>query len=171
MISEIGKVDIFLGHDWLKKHNPNIDWKEGKISFKRCPEKCNNKTKTTEVIDIQKMDKEEIKLPPYLEKYSHLLKKTNFDDLPPEREWDHAINLTEDAPKTINGKPYSLSPEQQKELDEWLKEAEATGKIKRSKSPYMTPVFFIKKKDGSWRLIQDYRKLNQATIKDKYPLP
>ena len=39
------------------------------------------------------------------------------------------------------------------------------------KSPYARPVFFIKKKDGSWRPIQDYRKLNQATIKDKYPLP
>ena len=34
-----------------------------------------------------------------------------------------------------------------------------------------SPFFFIKKKDGSLRLVQDYRKLNQITIKNRYPLP
>ena len=34
-----------------------------------------------------------------------------------------------------------------------------------------SPVFFIKKKDGSLRLVQDYRKLNAMTVKNKYPLP
>ena len=34
-----------------------------------------------------------------------------------------------------------------------------------------SPVFFIKKKDGSLRLVQDYRALNAMTIKNKYPLP
>ena len=34
-----------------------------------------------------------------------------------------------------------------------------------------SPVFFIKKKDGSFRLVQDYRALNTITVKNKYPLP
>ena len=34
-----------------------------------------------------------------------------------------------------------------------------------------SPVFFIKKKDGSLRLVQDYRALNAITVKNKYPLP
>jgi hypothetical protein len=34
-----------------------------------------------------------------------------------------------------------------------------------------SPVFFIKKKDGTLRLVQDYRALNTITIKNKYPLP
>jgi len=34
-----------------------------------------------------------------------------------------------------------------------------------------SPVFFIKKKDGSLRLVQDYRMLNEMTVKNKYPLP
>ena len=34
-----------------------------------------------------------------------------------------------------------------------------------------SPVFFIKKKDGSLRLVQDYRHLNSLTVKNKYPLP
>ena len=33
------------------------------------------------------------------------------------------------------------------------------------------PVFFIKKKDGSLQLVQDYRALNSMTVKNKYPLP
>ena len=33
------------------------------------------------------------------------------------------------------------------------------------------PVFFVKKKDGGLRLVQDYRALNAMTVKNKYPLP
>jgi len=40
-----------------------------------------------------------------------------------------------------------------------------------SKSRYTAPCFYIPKKDGSLQLVQDYRKLNQITIKDKMPLP
>jgi len=41
----------------------------------------------------------------------------------------------------------------------------------KSKSRYAAPCFYISKKDGSLWLVQDYRKLNQVTIKDKMPLP
>ena len=34
-----------------------------------------------------------------------------------------------------------------------------------------SPFFFVKKKDGKLRPVQDYRKLNAGTIKNKYPLP
>ena len=37
--------------------------------------------------------------------------------------------------------------------------------------PITAPVFFIKKKDGSLQLVQDYRTLNAVTVKNKYPLP
>jgi len=43
--------------------------------------------------------------------------------------------------------------------------------IVESKSRYMTPCFYIPKKDSSLQLVQDYKKLNQVTIKDKMPLP
>ena len=45
------------------------------------------------------------------------------------------------------------------------------GFIRPSVSPWGVPVLFIKKKDGTMRLCIDYRKLNQVTIKNKYPLP
>ena len=32
-VTNLGKRDIFLGHDWLSHHNPDIDWTNGEISF------------------------------------------------------------------------------------------------------------------------------------------
>ena len=43
--------------------------------------------------------------------------------------------------------------------------------VKLSKSPYGSPMLFIKKKDGSLRMCIDYRALNKITIKNRYPLP
>ena len=59
---------------------------------------------------------------------------------------------------------------EQKELDFFLEENLHTGRIHPSKSPMAAPVFFIKKKDGSLQLVQDYRVLNFMTVKNKYPL-
>ena len=53
-------------------------------------------------------------------------------------------------------KVYPLSPVEQKELDSFLEENLHTGQICSSKSPMAAPVFFIKKKDGSLWLVQDY---------------
>jgi len=66
---------------------------------------------------------------------------------------------------------YSLALTEQKELDQFLKENLETGQICPSKSPMASPVFFIKKKDGTLWLVQDYRALNAMTVKNKYPLP
>jgi hypothetical protein len=46
-----------------------------------------------------------------------------------------------------------------------------TGRIQPSKSPMASPFFFVKKKDRTLRPVQDYRKLNEMTIKNRYPLP
>ncbi|KAJ3897005.1 hypothetical protein F5879DRAFT_814302, partial [Lentinula edodes] len=39
-VTNLGKTDIFLGIDWLRYHNPSIDWKESTLTFERCPDKC-----------------------------------------------------------------------------------------------------------------------------------
>ena len=39
-VSNLGKSDIFLGHDWLRYHNPEVDWKKRIIQFNRCPGSC-----------------------------------------------------------------------------------------------------------------------------------
>jgi hypothetical protein len=84
--------------------------------------------------------------------------------------FDHAIDLKPGfEPKPC--KLYPLSPSEQVALDEWLKEHLEKGYIRPSKSPMASPFFFVKKKDGSLRPIQDYRYLNSGTIKNAYPLP
>jgi hypothetical protein len=60
---------------------------------------------------------------------------------------------------------------EQTEMDAFLEEALATGHIRQSKSPLGAPVFFIKKKDGKLRFVQDYRALNAITRKNRYLLP
>ncbi|CEL55012.1 hypothetical protein RSOLAG1IB_11824 [Rhizoctonia solani AG-1 IB] len=56
-------------------------------------------------------------------------------------------------------------------LKEWLDAKLKAGKIRPSKSPISSPVMFIPKKDGSHRLVVDYRCLNNQTKKNVYPLP
>ena len=56
-------------------------------------------------------------------------------------------------------------------LDQWLDEQLKAGLIVESKSRYAVLCFYILKKNGLLWLVQDYRKLNQVTIKDKTPLP
>src|SRR5258705_6473334 len=90
--------------------------------------------------------------------------------LPPHKVWDHAIELHPDA-KLPRGRTFPLSPAEQKELDEFLRENLANRCICPSKSLIRAPVFFIKKKEGSLHLVQDYQKLNEITIKNSYPLP
>jgi hypothetical protein len=91
--------------------------------------------------------------------------------LPKHQPWDHAIDLEPDAVMHWKVKLYPMSPTEQVELDKWLEENLAKGYLRPSKSPMASPVFFIKKQDGKLRLVQDYRRLNKITIKNRYPLP
>jgi len=70
-----------------------------------------------------------------------------------------------------SSKVYPLSPLEQEELDAFLKENLCTRRIQPSKSPIAALMFFIKKKDGSLQLVQDYHALNVITVKNRYPLP
>jgi Reverse transcriptase (RNA-dependent DNA polymerase) len=66
---------------------------------------------------------------------------------------------------------YPLSLSEQKGLDTFIQENLESGRISPSKSPMASSVFFIKKKDGTLRLVQNYRALNAIPVKNKYPLP
>jgi len=100
----------------------------------------------------------------------HLFNKKKFENLPERCEWDHKINLIEEAPKELNAKAYAMTLKEKEALNQWLDEQLKAGLIVESKSRYMAPYFYIPKKDSSLWLVQDYKKLNQVTIKDKMPL-
>jgi len=44
-VMDLDRTDIFLGHDWLVKHNPEVNWKNRTIKFTRCPGNCTMKYK------------------------------------------------------------------------------------------------------------------------------
>jgi len=64
-----------------------------------------------------------------------------------------------------------LSREEREEVREFVKKQLRKGYIWPSKLPQMAPVFFVGKKDGKKRMVQDYWYLNEWTIKNNYPLP
>jgi len=66
---------------------------------------------------------------------------------------------------------YPLSREEREEVREFVKEQLRKGYIWPSKSLQTAPVFFVGKKDGKKRMVQDYRYLNKWTVKNNYLLP
>ena len=109
-------------------------------------------------------------MPESLHDFKDVFSKESFNSLPDRRKWDHAIELERD-PEPGFRKVYPMMLEEQEELDTFLKEALSTGCIRPSRSPIGAPVFFVKKKDGKLRFVQDYRALNVITRKNWYPLP
>ena len=64
-----------------------------------------------------------------------------------------------------------MSREEREDVREFIKEQLRKGYIRPSKSLQTAPVFFVRKKDRKKRMVQDYRYLNEWTIKNNYPLP
>ena len=57
------------------------------------------------------------------------------------------------------------------EIKKKIKELLEKGYIRPSSSPWGAPMLLVENKDGSLRMVVDYRALNEVTIKNKYPLP
>jgi hypothetical protein len=104
-----------------------------------------------------------------LEEFSDVMLEEMSEDLPPRRRVDHAIEVMPGVAPPAKA-PYRMSHEVLKELKVQLVELLAKGYIKPSKSPYGAPVLFVHKKDGTLRMCIDYRTLNKATVKNRYPL-
>jgi len=187
-VMDLNRTDMFLGHDWLVKHNPEVNWKNSTIKLTRCLGSCTMKhkdirfkTRRTKAMETMEQDNGEIgkepdktnpeDLPDYIQPFMHLFNKKKFEKLSERHKWDHKINLMEEAPKKLNSKAYAMTLKEEEALNQWLDEQLKAGLIVESKSRYAVPCFYILKKNGSLWLVQDYMKLNQVTIKDKMPLP
>jgi Reverse transcriptase (RNA-dependent DNA polymerase) len=97
------------------------------------------------------------------------LKKAS-ERMPTRKPWDHTIEMKPGfEPK--KAKNILLSPQEQKEVEEFLNDQLSKGYIQESKSLQTSAVFFIPKKDLRKRMVQDYQYLNSWTIRNNYPLP
>jgi len=142
------------------------------IRFKTRRTKATDNTEQDNGKIGKELDKTNLEdLPDYIRPFMHLFNKKKFKKLPERCEWDHAINLIEEASKELNAKAYTMTLKEEEALNQWLDKQLKAGLIVESKSRYAAPLFYIPKEDSSLQLVQDYRKLNQVTIKDKTPLP
>ena len=82
----------------------------------------------------------------------------------------HKILLTDDA-KPFFIPNYRLPLSRRAAVEEIVKEMKEEGIMVPSKSPYNSPLLLVPKKDGTWRLVIDYRKLNSQTVPDRLPMP
>jgi len=119
---------------------------------------------------IEKKSFEEL-VPEEYREYRSVFEKTASERFPESRPWDHRIDLKPDfVPK--KAKTYLLSVEEEKEMNKFIDDNLRKGFIWESASPQASPFFFVAKKDSkALRPCQDYRYLNESTIKNAYPLP
>ncbi|GJR87140.1 putative reverse transcriptase domain-containing protein [Tanacetum coccineum] len=169
-----GSFDVIIGMDWLSNHKakivchekvvriPLLDGKVLRVLGERLEEKARL------LISAKTSDKKQEKIVAVRD-FPELF-SDDLSGLPPVWEIDFRIELIPRA-TPIAKSPYRLAPSELEELSGQLKELQDKGFIRPSSSPWGTPVLFVKKKDGSFRMCIDFRELNKLTIKNRYPLP
>ncbi|GBM95875.1 Retrovirus-related Pol polyprotein from transposon 412 [Araneus ventricosus] len=103
-----------------------------------------------------------------LQEFQNLF-STNDSDVGRCNMTQHRINTGNHPP--IKQYPRCLPLAKKEEAERLVKEMVDNGIIEESSGPWASPIVLVKKKDGSIRFCVDYRKLNEITIKDSYPLP
>ena len=95
-------------------------------------------------------------LPVQYQRHAWLFSENATKRFPPSRPKDLVVRLKPGTPDTINCKVYPLARNEIQAAAEFTSKNEELGRIKKANSPWGSPFFFIKKKDGSLRPIQDY---------------
>jgi hypothetical protein len=191
-VTDLGKNQMILGYTWLSHHNPEIDWTTGTVQMTRCPWTCQTlKGKPSFARQIESEEQDSLAhifalkqdepaprkdpkpadlVPKTYHQYLKVFSKKESERMPIRKPWDHAIDLKETF-KPKKGRLIPLSPEEQKEVSDFIDDQLSKKYIRPSKSEQTSPVFFVPKKDGRKRMVQDYRYLNEHTVKNNYPLP
>jgi len=116
-----------------------------------------------------KVGKQDARTAALLKKYECVFRSELPAGLPPERSVEHTIEV-EKGSKPPHRPLYQLSPAELKACKEYVEDLLKKGKIRRSKSPYGAPLFFVKEED-KLRGVVDYRALNRITKRNNAPIP
>ncbi|KAH9253863.1 hypothetical protein BASA81_008174 [Batrachochytrium salamandrivorans] len=144
---------FILGYSWLERHNPRINWVSRMVEFDSpyCLENCCDGSSR-------------------IQGFSSLFSEDQAETLPPHRVFDCSIDL-KPASEPFHGKIYQLTREEDKVMQEWIKDNLRKGFHSKQQFVHMAHhCFFVKQKD-KLRLCMDYRGLNKNTVKDRNPIP
>ncbi|KAI3816520.1 hypothetical protein L1987_16221 [Smallanthus sonchifolius] len=172
MPMNLNEYEVILGMYWLNQYQAQIDCDQKTVKIKKPDETslmihADSETNMIEIISIAKAKKELIK-GDVCDHPDVFLEE--LPGLPPDRQIEFQIELILGA-KPVAKSPYRLAPSELKELMKQIQELLDKWFIRPGTSPWGAPVLFVKKKDGSMRMCNDYRELNKLTIKNRYPLP
>ncbi|CCO34034.1 Retrotransposable element Tf2 155 kDa protein type 3 [Rhizoctonia solani AG-1 IB] len=154
----LGDTPLILGLPWLTEANPNICWRDFSLSYHE------------EEHFTGKMG-QELELPPEIEDFQDVFSEELFKQLPEHQPYDCTIEFKEGSELPKPAKVYPMSPAESKAMKEYLDKELADRKIEPSHSPVASPCFFAKKAGGGLRLVVDYRKINEITVNDQFPIP
>ena len=185
--------DLIIGMDWLESHQALVDCfskrllcvdDEGRpveiqgvrrkvslhfistMKVKRC---LRQGCRIYVVEEVNERKESSLDQYPVLSEFKDVF-SNELPGLPSERDLDFTIELKPGA-KPISKTPYRMTASKLCDLQLQLKELLDLGLIRPSVSPWCALVIFVKNKDGSLRLCIDYRDLNHATVKNRYPMP
>ena len=192
-VTTLGTYDLIIGMNWLEEHRAFLDCYGKKVlcindngeAIKIQGIKRKVSLRFISTMNVKRCMRQGCQL--YIVEAVNSEKGPSFDDypvlaefsdvfpkelpgLPPKRELDFTIEVKPGAEPTSKT-PYRMTAPELCELQMQLKELLDLGLIRPSISPWGAPVIFVKKKDGSLRLCIDYRDLNRATVKNRYPIP
>lgn len=171
-------LPLILGMDWLDEHNPDIDWRSGSITTrstvmlaKSVAIEMSDKASLCFISTTKPAQQTASSPPEWLEEYADMFFTEAPTNLPPRRgDFDFRVEL-EHGTTPPNLKPYSASALERDVIDKIISELLDKEVIRPSTSPYAAPCLLVKKADGSWRLVIDYRALKKNTISMQFPLP
>ena len=178
-VTNLGRDRIILGLPWFKEFEPIIAWNEGKqkgMMMAKTTSRVAQINATQATIWAKENEKNKTRssegtLPEQYREYGDVFSEQKAKRFPPNREENHEIQFTPDIFKFFEAKVYQMPHKQVTFLHKWLDDELAKGFIRPSKSLYPSPTFLIDKKNGNYRVVQDYIKLNKFTKPDKHPLP
>ena len=163
---------MVLGHPWMAKHRPKVDWIKHKILEWdiSCSRRCLQKAPAPAAAPQREEVPNLARVPEEYHNLREVFCKSRATFLPPHRLYDCAIDLKPGAAPP-RGQIFSLLRPEREAMEKYLSESLVAGIIRPSSSPAGAGFFFVGKKDGSLRPCIDYRGINQLTIKNRYPLP
>jgi hypothetical protein len=197
-ITDAPGCDVVLGLPWLTESDPKINWSSETIQFGDSqPTLMRRVHDVSHEIDVRAMSAQELydavtqdpeqvqtmyckktetkqvltlDIPPEYSDFRHLFEKEADEDaLPPHQPWDHEIKIKEGM--ELKKEPLRpMSAEKAEYVRKYVDEGLRKRHIRESESPAGYPLHIVPKGD-EWRVCVDYRGLNDATVKNSYPLP